>query len=171
MRTYRFTARIKNNAGITPLKVGALIKGKFTYDLDGEKLRLPVNLPDCARYQSKHNTLVFQCGDLRFSATGRIWSSVSMFGYAEHFEVAAFDLQLPKGWEMDHRGPSQSYTVVFQNAPARKVIRSTQLPKHLSLSDFVDTRELRLDFCNGVRFPGGQVKGRATVHAIVESLE
>jgi hypothetical protein len=168
-RTYQFTARITDNEGVTAFKVGELIKGTFTYEVGGGNLRPDVE--GFGRYQSKRNSLAFQYGDLRFSGVGDILASVSMFHDSEHFRVEAPDLQLPKGWEMDHTRRSQSYAVSLQNAPPRKVIRSTALPDKLSLSEFVDTREFRLDFVEGVRFPGGQVKGRAIVNASVESLE
>ena len=34
-----------------------------------------------------------------------------------------------------------------------------------------EVREVRIEFLQGVRFPGGAVKERATVKAVVESLE
>jgi hypothetical protein len=167
-RTYRFTARIKSNDGVTPFKVADLIKGTFTYDLRGKNMR-----PDIAslgRYRSKRNSITFQLGDLRFTGTGEVLASVSYRG-DEHFAVGSSDLDLPKGWQMDHSGPSQTYTFLLQNAPTRQVIRSIEMPERLSLADFVNTHELRLDFFNGVTFPGGRVKGRATVFANVESLD
>src|SRR6516225_8269698 len=73
--TYRFTACIKVNAGITPLKVGETIKGTFTYDLHGENLRPDVR--GLGRYRSKRNALSFQYGDLRFKGVGDISASVT----------------------------------------------------------------------------------------------
>jgi hypothetical protein len=167
--TYRFTARITDNAGITPFKVGELITGTFSYDPRGKNLRPDV--VGLGRYQSTRNSLVFQFGGLRFSGLGDISASVSTLDHAEDFGVVAPDLELPMGWEMDHTGRSQSYGLILQNAPPRNAIRSIALPDRLSLSDFVDTRELRLDFFHGVRFPGGQVNARATLSATVERLE
>src|SRR4051812_43711758 len=40
LRTYRFTARVTDNGGVTPFKAGAVVKGTVTYDLRG-KDRLP----------------------------------------------------------------------------------------------------------------------------------
>jgi hypothetical protein len=91
--------------------------------------------------------------------------------WAEHFQIVAFDLALPNGWEMDHGGQSQTYGIVLQNVPPRKAIAGLGIPDRISLADFSSTRELRLDFFHGVRFPGGQVIGRAIVSATVESLE
>jgi hypothetical protein len=36
LRTYRFTARITDNGGVTPFTVGKVITGTFTYDLKGK---------------------------------------------------------------------------------------------------------------------------------------
>jgi hypothetical protein len=169
LRTYRFTARIKKNAGITPLPVGKVITGTLTYDLKGKNTR-PAGAA-FADFQSARNSLVFEVGGLRFSSAGDVLFTVGAFDHAEHYQVVAFDLQLPKGWEMDHTRRSQTYGIVLQNAPAKGAVPRAAMPDRLSLSDFTSTRELRLDFFHGVRFPGGAVRGRATVYAVVETLE
>jgi hypothetical protein len=168
LRTYRFTARIKENAGVTPLAVGKVITGTLTYDLKGKKTR---QVGDHGAYfQSARNSLVFEVGGLRFSGAGDVLFTVGAFS-AEHYQVVASDLQLPKGWEMEHTRGSQSYGILLQNAPAKGAVPGVAIPARLSLSAFTSTRELRLDFYHGVRFPGGAVKGRATVYAVVETLE
>ena len=97
---------------------------------------------------------------------------VSAFDHAEDFGMVAPDLELPEGWEMDHTRRSQTYSFLLQNVPPRKVIaRAGSIPRRLSLSDFVSTREVRFDFFHGVSFPGGKVTDRATLYAAVESLE
>jgi hypothetical protein len=97
---------------------------------------------------------------------------VHAFDHAEGFQIVAMDLKLPEGWEMDHRGGSQTDGFLLQNAPSRKVIdRAARIPERVSLFEFVNTREVRLDFFHGVSFPGGKVTNRATVYATVESLE
>jgi hypothetical protein len=169
VRTYRFTARIKANAGVSPFKVGNVIIGRFTYDLKGQNTRPDVLFHGA--YQSGRHAITFEMGDLRFTGRGDILVTISTFDYAEHFGIVAHDLHLPAGWKMDAKG-SQSFGFLLQNAPSKKVLsRPAQIPDRLSLPDFVNTRELRLDFAHGVRFPGGQVNVRATVFAIVESLE
>jgi hypothetical protein len=169
VRTYRFTARIKANGGALPFRAGETITGTFTYDLDG-KNQLPTGRAH-NRYTSALNAFSFQLGKFHFVGAGDILVTVSAFTGGEHFQIVAFDLKLPDGWEMDHAGPSQTYGIVLQNAPARGALRHPSIPKHVRLAPFVNTRELRLDFCNGVQFPGGRVKGRATVFATVEALE
>ena len=72
---------------------------------------------------------------------------------------------------MDHTRRSQSYGVTLQNAPPRAAVPRVAVPDRLTLSDFVTTKELRLDFFHGVRFPGGQVEDRSIVYATVEKLE
>jgi hypothetical protein len=169
-RTYRFTARITDNAGITPFKVGQVITGSFTYDLKGTNIQ--PGIPAHAFYSSARNSLTFQVGDLRFVGAGKVLAVVNAFDHAEDFGMVAPDLKLPEGWEMDHTQRSQSYGFLLQNAPSRKVIaRNASIPERVALSDFVNSRELRFDFYHGVSFPGGKVKGRATVFATVETLE
>lgn len=167
-RTYQFKATIKDNAGVTPLKVGESITGQFTYDLRSEPVRKDKHWAHC---KSKRNALVFEYGDLRFVGTGETLVTVSSFPNDEHFGVGAPDLILPKGWEMDHKGGSQTYGILFQNSPPQKVIDGIVIPSRLSLDDFKNVREVRLDFFHGVSFPGGGVKERATVMAVVETLE
>jgi hypothetical protein len=168
-RTYRFTARIKSNAGVTPFKVADLIKGTFTYDLRA-KNKLPADAP-YGSYSSKQNSFAFQLGDLQFTSIGEVGTWITVDDGVEDFSIRAHDVQIPKGWEVDHTGRSQSYGLQLQNVPTKQVFRRVEMPDRLSLKDFVSTREVRLDFFHGVRFPGGQVKGRATVIATVESLD
>src|SRR5262245_40325072 len=146
--TYRFTARIRDNGGITPFKVGEVIRGTFTYDPWGRDQH-----PDARQngtFQSSRNALSFQFGDQYFYGTGDVLADVAVFKHAEHFGVIAPDLQLPKGWEMNHTRRSQSYGILFQNAPSKGIITKKGLPNRLSLKDFVNTRELRLAFFHGV---------------------
>jgi hypothetical protein len=166
--TYRFTARIKSNDGVLPFKVGNVIEGTFTYDLESKPrfASHPRNVLDSTR-----NALSFHMGELRFTGSGQISVTIADYKHAEHFGIGASDLVLPKGWDMDHTAGSQTYSVLFQNAPAKGVIAPAGIPDRISLPSFVNTRELRLDFFHGVRFPGGQVNRRAVVFATVESLE
>ena len=168
-RTYRFKACVESNGGVSPFKVGSLITGTFTYDLKGKHDGPPQ--PCHGTYKSALNSLAFQVGDLRFFGTGDVDVTTGAFEEAEHFQIVASDLRLPRGWEMDHTRRSQTYSFLLQNAPSKKVVASPAIPNRVSLSDFVTTRELHLDFFHGVRFPGGRVKDRATVHAKVKSLE
>ena len=168
-RMYRFAARINDNGGVSPFKVGELITGTFTYDLRG-KNKVAANLPH-GSFESKRNSLAFQLGDLRFSCIGEVSVTIGAFGHAEHFQIIAFDLELPKGWEMDHKKGSQTYSFLLQNAPSNNVITRVAIPERILLRDFRGTRELKLGFCPGIRFPGGQVKEHATVTATVETLE
>ena len=66
---------------------------------------------------------------------------------------------------------SQTYGPLLQNVPSRAVMARGGLPDGLSLPNWINTRELRLDFFHGVRFPGGQVERRAVVQATLESLD
>src|SRR4051812_5537822 len=61
-RTYQFEARVKNNAGVTPFKVGDTISGRFTYDLGGERVR---GNKQFGHYEAEKNALVIQSGNLR----------------------------------------------------------------------------------------------------------
>jgi hypothetical protein len=168
VRTYQFRAKIKTNAGVTPLEVGKTISGRFTYDLRSEPVRKGERW---AHLKSKRNALSFEFGDLRFVGAGATGVSVSSRAHAEHFGLGGGDLVLPEGWEVDDKQGSRAYAITLQNVPPKKVIDGIAIPTGLSLSDFTSTAELRLDFRHGVRFPGGAVTGRATVLAPLETLE
>jgi hypothetical protein len=168
-RTFRFKARITKNGGVAPFKVGEVITGTFAYDLKGENIR--PDMTRFGRYRSKRNSFSFHLGDLRFTSVGDVLISIVASDGNETFSLTAPDLKLPEGWQMDHTGGSQTYGPLFQNVPPRKVLRGIGLPDRLRLADFVNSRELRLDFGHGVRFPGGKVNERATVIATVERLE
>lgn len=166
--TYRFTARITANDGVLPFRVGSRLHGQFTYDMKAKDQR--PNSPLLGFYPSTRNRFSFQLGDQHFTGTD-VTVTTGALSYAEHFGINAYDLKLPPGWEIDHTKRSQSYGIILQNAPSRGVMPNKAVPDRLKLSDFKNTRELRLDFFHGVRFPGGQVKGRAIVCATVELLE
>jgi hypothetical protein len=166
---YRFIARITDNGGVMPFKKGEVICGTFAYDRRGTDKRPEAR--EHGVFVSSYNSLSLHYGDQYFRGTGDVLATVAVFEHAEHFGVVVHDLDLPKGWEMDHTIRSQSYGILFQNAPSKSIIANKELPYRLSLKDFVNTRELRLDFFHGVRFPGGKVEGRATVLTIVETLE
>jgi hypothetical protein len=169
-RSYRFTARITENSGVTPFKVGDVISGSFTYDLKGKNSQ--PGLPGHAFYESTRNAITFQVGDLQFTGVGDVTCVVNSLDICEDFGIVAPDLKLPDGWQMDHKRYSQTYSFRLQNAPVRNVIaRDATIPERLKLSDFVDTHEVRFDFFEGVSFPGGKVAGRATVYAKVDTLE
>jgi hypothetical protein len=170
-RTYRFTARIKSNDGVTPFKVGKRITGSFTYDLKAKRVRTHRRPGVYGAYVSARHSFQFKLGDLEFTGAGDIEVTVCLLDHSEHFQIVAGDLKLPKGWEMDHKQGSQTYSFLVQNVPSKKVIERLDIPDRLRLADFVDTRELRLDFMHGVRFLGGKVADRAIVYAAVESLE
>jgi hypothetical protein len=167
--TYRFTARITDNAGVTPFGVGQVIQGTFTYDLEGRD-RL-TRLRWCGHYDSRRNSLSFRLGDLHFHGVGAVLATASRSERAETFSVVAYDLKLPPGWAMDHTGPAQSYGILLQNAPAKGALVDKRLPESLSLPSFTDTRRFRLNFFRGVSFPGGRVQGQADVYATLETLE
>ncbi len=172
LRTYRFTARVTENGGVTPFKVGAVIKVAITYDMRGKDLQ--ADGKEYGRYESKKNAISARIGDLEFRSAGDVWAESGAFSYAEHVQVVAFDLDLPAGWEMDHHSGdknSNSFGVLFQNAPSRNVLSGKALPDKVNLADFKDTHKLRIDFFSGVKFPGGEVKKRATVLASVEEFE
>jgi len=168
-RTYRFTARITDNAGVTPFKVGDLITGAFTYDLEATKEHEVKG--QIAVYTSKRHSLTFKVGEWQFVGTGDVKLILCTTDSHEHFGIITGGVQAPKGWEIDPRGPSQSYGFTLQNAPPRKVLTRLDVPRVVSLADFETARQVKLDFYRGVAFPGGKVQGRATVYATVESLE
>jgi hypothetical protein len=166
---YSFTARITNDGGVTPFRVGATITGTFTYDLKGVD-----NLTDldwCGHFVSPRNAFAFQFGDECFSGTGPIWTTLSVTKRHEHVGVVAHDLRVPKGWEIEQNERGQSFGLWLENAPPRGMLPRKELPDRLMLANWINSRQFLLDFCGGVRFPGGEVKERATVVAIVEELQ
>jgi hypothetical protein len=169
-RTYRFTARVTGNGGVSPFKVGALIHGTFTYDL-----RPPTRKVESAvssYFQSPRNSLVLRVGELRFAASGAVGLNIYASDNDELFWLFASDLELPSGWEVGHhKGKRQVHGLVLKNAPPRKVLRPPTVPARIRLADFMTRRELTLNFNRGVRFPGGEVAGQAIVVATVELLD
>jgi hypothetical protein len=166
-RSYRFKARVTSNDGVSPFRVGSTVTGEFTYDL---RAKGPCPHHGGGQYPSPGHHFVVQLGKQIFRGRD-VAVTTGMLGHAEHFQVVAFDLGLPPRWDMDHTRGSQTYGVLLQNAPSRGVVTDVAIPRKLKLSDWVTTKELRLDFFHGVRFSGGQAKGRATVTATVETLE
>ena len=169
IRAYRFKAKVDSNGGITPISVGHMVTGEFTYDLDGRD-RIPDN-KECGHFLSAKNSLKVRIGNNEFAGVGDTLTTLAIFPRAEHFSVIAHDLRMPKGWAIQHgAGNGHFCEVLFQNAPSQKVF-ARSLPEKLSLPAFVGTRVFRMHFVN-VQFPGGKVDGAATtVRAIVESLE
>ncbi|VTR92154.1 unnamed protein product [Gemmata massiliana] len=166
-RTYQVKARIKNNAGITPFKVGELITVRFTYDINSKKLRSDDSY---AHRVSKRNKMTFASGETKFAATEDIIIAVSSGKYYQTLNFVANDLELPEGWETNHKRGRQHYVVMFQTLTPEGVITGNSIPDRFSLSDFKDTAEVRLNFVEGVKFPGGEVK-RGVVMCKIESLE
>jgi hypothetical protein len=200
-RTYRFAARVQDNGGVTPFRLGSTVRGQFTYDMsaknqeDERRRRAIANSQtakarederrkstakqtpeDVGRFVSPHNRFSFSVDDLHFTgAAGKVAVTTAVFRHAEHFQIVAYDLDLPRGWDMKHdRG--QSYGILLQNAPPRGVVKSAALPNRLPpLASFgsgpKDTRELSLGFYPGVSWPGGRIDKNARVRAVVEELE
>src|SRR5262249_47479243 len=77
VRTYEFTARVKDNGGVTPLQVGAAVRGTVCYDLRGEDL--DSDNKRCGRYASPRNSLSARIGDLEFRAAGDVSATTGAF--------------------------------------------------------------------------------------------
>jgi hypothetical protein len=179
--TYRFTARITDNAGVTPFKFGSKITGEFTYDLTAKNTKnVPKDLgPKFARrgrYLSNKNRIVFKYGKLRIESTGIVVVNTGTVpGIAESFNMVASNVVLPKGWKIieprDRKERSRAFGIIFQNYPPRGVLPSAHLPKDLDLSKFSNVKNMFLDFFHGVAFPGGAVSRRAKVEAEIQELE
>lgn len=173
LRTYRFTAKITDNGGITPFKVGGKITGEFTYDLFAKNVR--PRLLEYPRYESKKNRMVVEYGSLRFKARGRIRLNIGASTSMEHFQIVTNDLAMPNGWqfilpESGRKNRYRTFGIVLQNSPTRWVLVSPRIPRTLKLSNFVNTRELTFDFAFGLRYPGGVIKRRCTLKATIETL-
>jgi hypothetical protein len=174
LRTYRFSAKITENGGVTPFEVDKEIRGRFTYDLEDKSKNPPNKLSEA--YCSERNTVTCQIDKLTFTGTGDRNMSlgtlllVSATGTAERFGVVARDFKLPVGWDMNHSSKALLIGVGFQNQPARNVLPTSAIPDKLQLADWKDMRGVFVVF-DDVKFPGGEVKGQASVKATIEKLE
>jgi hypothetical protein len=176
--TYRFTARITDNAGVTPFKVGTKITGEFRYDLTAKNTKnLGPKFALRGEYESPKNRIVFSYGKHRFLAKGRVEVNTGTIPQiAEDFAIITHDLLMPKGWEFvpppgGKKDRSRAFGIVLQNYPPRGVLPTADLPKALTLSKFLQVRNLAFDFYYGVRFPGGSVMRRAKVEAEIQEIE
>lgn len=165
---YLFTARVTDDGGVTPFKVGSVITGKLSWDSKAKPLSQRANQ---AVWKSRLNSISFQMGPHRFSDVGEVKLVVTRFRFGETYSFVSHDLKVPQGWEIDHTSGSDSYAILLQNAPPRNAIPNLKVPEKITLSQFVSERQLRLDFFHGVRFPGGQAKGQCTVYATIESFK
>jgi len=174
LRTFRFTAIIKSNYGETPFKVGTKITGEFTYDLSAKDSK-----PEALHrgwYESPNNRIVFKYRSLTFKSSGRVWVSTSCCkGPVEGFFIGTRDIDMPKGWTLidppkDRPYNSRTFSVRLQNGPRQDVVRDDTIPTNLHLHQFRH-KGLKVDFYDGVKHPGGVIRRRATVYAILEYLE
>ena len=170
LRTYRFAAKITKNGGVTPFKVGTMITGEFTYDLAAKDIRQDNS--EYGWYKSSKSKLTFNYRQLRFLGTGTIQVKIASSRSHEHFAILTTDLNMPKGWRIEphdtrKKYKSRTFGVMLQNAPSKGVLPNDAIPKILDLSKYVTTRHVRLDFFHGVHFPGGSIKRRATVYAVI----
>lgn len=167
--TYRFKAKVDKQYNATPFAIGDEIEGEFTYDLES-KMRRPDSPQPRNVMESSRNTVSFKVGKQQFTGMGIGWLSVTETQHAETLVVGTRELRLPDGWKVNEGKYPPGFCVMFQNAPPRNVIQPTGIPHRIKLDDFVDTREFRLDFMNGLEFPGGKTVERVTVHCNIESL-
>ena len=115
VRTYRFKARITKNGGVVPFAVDSILIREFTYDLKGRDRR--ADDKEAGIFESSRNALSFQVAGNRFVAVGSVDATLAVFDHAEHFQIYAKDLELPKGWKMNHE--SQSSSLILQNVPPK----------------------------------------------------
>jgi hypothetical protein len=176
--TYRFTARITDNAGVTPFKVGTKITGEFTYDMTAKNIRnAGPKFALSGEYKSKRNQIAFTYGKLRFEAKGRVKvTSGTIPRIAEDFSVVSFGLRLPMGWKSIEPPENKKYRipsfgVILQNHPPRKVLPTADIPKALDLAKFVNAKNAYINFPNGLMFPGGILERRVKIEAVIEKLE
>lgn len=169
--TYAFTAKITDNGGVEYFAKDTEITGSFTYDKDARTS--PSSGAGYARYPSPKNKLILNYQGQKFVGRGKKYIVGVLSRTSESFAFRACDIQLPKGWKIDHSSESDGYGIFLVNYPSRGVIEKKNrppLPANLSLSDF-DSHELRLNFGAGVEYPQGRIDSRATVSAQIISLK
>jgi hypothetical protein len=178
VRTWRFTARIRSNDGLTPFETGGFITGTFTIDLDAAP-EMQRSVPGQDVFRSKSNAITFTHEGFQFVGKD-VDAVVTATEVYESFEVVARDGDLSAGWGKAPahaiRGRETSYLEfgfrLLHTSPhmSRVLRRDGSLPGRLSLKDFT-LRDVRLYFPNGTTFPGGKLTKRGvTVVARVESL-
>lgn len=157
---------------VGPFADGAAFTGRLTYDLAAIDTGSDESY---GRYSSSLNGFTFTSGGQTIRGVPDhngepVGAYVSNYSYAETFAVVAHDVSLPDGWSINHSSTSDGYAVLFQNAPSRRVLGSDDLPTSLNLSDWVNTRQMRLDFWGDSTWPTGSFSGRMTVFGSVNSL-
>jgi hypothetical protein len=175
LRTYRFTAKITHNGGVTPFKVGTMVTGEFTYDLYATNIR--PDRRDVGWYNSSKHRFSFRYGKLRFVGKGDIRLSIGKIpNTVESFGIGPRDLTMPPGWKMAPRDPQlpgdvPGFRVMLQNSPPFGAIKNTSVPGKIEFWRFATSRDFRLHFSQGVAFPGGQLEARTFVYAEIKKLE
>ena len=173
LRTYRFTAKIYYNGGVTPFKVGTKLTGQFTYDLSAND---ESNLKWQGLYRSPRNRIEIRYGKLIFSSQDEVRVGVGSHKKSfEGFGISGGKLKLPKGWSSLPDPVSWrdlSYLIVsLQNRPPRGVLPTTIIPYRLDFWKRFQTRTVRIDFIDGVHFPGGRIEKRAAIYAQLTQIE
>ena len=78
---------------------------------------------------------------------------------------------LPPGWSVPNPASlSDSYSVVFQNAPSLGVLTTDALPTSINLADWQSYRQMRLDFYDGVTSPSATTTQRLIVEGEVTAV-
>ncbi|GAB4154636.1 MAG: hypothetical protein Tsb009_31300 [Planctomycetaceae bacterium] len=171
LRTYRFTAKIIHNGGVTPFKVGTKLTGEFTYDLAAPNTS---KLKWLGFYRSSRTRFAIRYGKLVFSSEGNGWVNVAVRRQQEGMVIEGTSLKLPKGWvaKADLAGKSKtSCGISLQNQRSRQILSNTNLPTDLTFWKRFEYCTVSLDFASGTQFPGGSFEKYTRVIAQVEKLD
>jgi hypothetical protein len=176
LRTYRFTATIKGNSGVTPFKVGSKITGKFTYDLAAKDLRR--DSQTSGHYKAPGNSIEIRCGSLRFVSIRDVRAHMNLTKpFYEGFSIRASEWTLPKGWRYAPRPAPPTFdscniAISLQNRRNEiHVLSSGRLLPETDLTKRFRHRAVRMTFYHGIHFPGGSVKKLAVVYAEIDEIE
>ena len=172
LRTYRFTAKIIHNTGVTPLRVGTHLTGQFTYSLKASQTAS--NLKWVGHYRSAKIKIRICYGKLVFSSQDVGWIKVTSTKDQRGLYVGGANLKLPKGWQAKANAVGtrkSSCGFSLQDRGSNTLLPNTSIPSSLAFWKRFETCTVRLDFSHGVRFPGGGADRHAAAFAKVESLE
>lgn len=149
-------------------RVGDAFDGCFSYDTASPD-QFPANA-DLGRYSAPADRFAFSSPGFSMTATD-VLSDVALFPWAESVSSSGQTPVLPPGWSVPNPASlSDSYSVIFQNAPSLGVLATDALQTTINIADWVSYREMRLDFYDGVTSPSATTTQRLIVQGEILSV-
>ncbi len=156
---------------VAPIPIGSTFTGTFQYEVNQSP---SFSNPNFSRYTGACNSWRITVAGLDFysAPTEAAALGVGLYpGTVESFSIGTGDVVVPPGWSIPHTSQSDGYVLILQNVPDAGVLgNSTAPPATLNLAQWTSYHEIRMDFYEGVTFPGGQYSDRTTVVGNVQSI-